>query len=164
LYRVLLESQEQKLKEVKGKIEKLEERLINDEIEPITYKKWFAKLSAEKGVLETAIGNLAKSHANIFEKLQQAIPVLTNLSNLYLKISLPGKQALLKKVFEGGLVYDGHTLRTPRLHAALAHNYNNIKEKGLLLVEQPFFNFAKVEPLYRVRDSNPYHHRERVVS
>jgi hypothetical protein len=92
--KLLQESQAQKLKEVIAKIERLEERLIKDEIETITYKKWFTKLSAEKGVLETAISNLAKSHTNIFEKLQQAIP-------------------------------------------ALIHNYSSIKQKGLLLLEQP---------------------------
>jgi hypothetical protein len=64
--KLLQESQAQKLKEVITKIERLEERLIKDEIETITYKKWFAKLSAEKGALETAINNLSKT--NIFEK------------------------------------------------------------------------------------------------
>jgi site-specific DNA recombinase len=143
--RLLQEAQVQKLNEVVAKIDRLEERMINDEIEMVTYKKWFIKLSAEKGVLETAINNLGKAQTNLLEKLQQAIPVLTNLRNLYLKISLAGKQAFLKKVFEGGLVYDGHTLRTPRLHAALAHNYNNIKQKGLLLLEQPSVNFPLSE-------------------
>jgi hypothetical protein len=65
----------------------------------------------------------------MFEKLQQAIPVLTNLRNLYSSILLAGKQALLK-VFEGGLIYDGCALRTPRLHPALIHNYSIIKENG----------------------------------
>jgi site-specific DNA recombinase len=138
---MLKQSQEQKLKELETKIDRLEERLVNDEIETSTYKKWFAKLSAEKGALETAISTLGKAHTNLLEKLQQAIPILTNLRNLYLKISLAGKQALLKKVFEGGLVYDGHSLRTPRLNAALAHNYNNIKQKGLLLLEKPSEDF-----------------------
>lgn len=138
----LKETKEQKLKEVTTKIERLEERLIKDEIEPITYKKWFAKLSAEKGSLEVEIANLSKNRTNLFEKLQQAIPILTNLKNLYLSITLSGKQALLNKVFEGGLIYDGHTLRTPRLHPALIHNYNNIKQKGLLFSEQPDQNFA----------------------
>ena len=65
--KLLQQSQEQKLKEVKTKIEKLEERLINDEIETITYKKWFTKLSAEKSSLEVAISNISKSRSTIYE-------------------------------------------------------------------------------------------------
>lgn len=50
--KVLLGSKMQKLKELKLKMESLEEKVINNEIETITYKKWFTKLSAEKGSLE----------------------------------------------------------------------------------------------------------------
>ena len=74
--------------------------------------------------------------AHLFDKLDQALPMLTNLKNLFHSIKLQGKQALLNKVFEGGLTYDGTILRTLRLHAALLHNYLKIKEKGLLVVEQ----------------------------
>ena len=70
-------------------------------------------------------------------KLEKALPALTNLKNLYHSLQLGDKQALLKKVFEGGPVYDGIRLRTPRLHSCFIHNYQRIKEKGLLLVEQP---------------------------
>ena len=37
---------------MRTKIEKLEEKLINDQMEPVTYKKWTVKLAAEKGSLE----------------------------------------------------------------------------------------------------------------
>ena len=71
------------------------------------------------------------------ERLERALPALTDLKNLYERLGLNGKQTLLKRVFEGGLIYDGQLLRTPRLHPALMHNYVRIKEKRLLFVEQP---------------------------
>jgi hypothetical protein len=44
---------------------------------------------------------------------------------------------LLKKVFEVGIKYDGKVLRTPMINPALIDNYFRMKEKGLLVVEQP---------------------------
>jgi hypothetical protein len=40
-------------------------------------------------------------------------------------------------VFEVGLINNGKLFRTPFIHKALMHNYNKVKEKGLLLIEQP---------------------------
>jgi site-specific DNA recombinase len=156
--KVLLDSKMQKLKELKLKMENLEEKMINNEIETITYKKWFTKLSAEKGSLEIEIAGLSKTNTSLFEKLDKALPLLTNLKTLYNSAKLSGKQLLLKRVFEGGLTYNGSRLRTPRLHLALLHNYQRIKEKGLLLLEQPDEKMSKTEGCttygIRTRDSS----------
>ena len=80
---------------------------------------------------------IRKSNKNIFGRLDEVIPVLTNLKHLYISISLEGKQMLLNKVFEVGIRYDGVVLRTGMINAALVPNYLIIKEKGLLLIEQP---------------------------
>jgi len=44
---------------------------------------------------------------------------------------------LLKRVFEVGIKYDGAVVRTLSINPALVDNYFNMKEKGLLVVEQP---------------------------
>jgi hypothetical protein len=93
-----LRSKTQSLSDVKLKIEKLEQRLINDEIEPITYKKWFAKLSTEKSGLEIEIETLS---------------ILSNLDHLLNSAQLNGKHLLLNKVFEGGLVWMGRYFEHP---------------------------------------------------
>jgi len=49
-----------------------------------------------------------------------------SLKHLYIGCSLKGQQLLLKRVFEVGVMYNGRLVRTPSL-----------KEKGLLIVEQP---------------------------
>ena len=119
--------------------------MVNNEIETITYKKWFTKLSAEKGSLEIEIAGLSKTNTSLCEKLDKVLPLLTDLRTLYNSVKLSDKQSLLKRVFEGGLIYDGSKLRTPRLHFALLHNYQKIKEKGLLLLEQPNEIMSKPE-------------------
>ncbi len=70
---VLLDMKMQKLKELKLRMESLEEKMINDEIEVITYRKWYTKLSAEKGSLEIEIPNLSKANTDMFEKLDKTI-------------------------------------------------------------------------------------------
>jgi len=111
--------------------------MINDEIEPATYKVWYSKLNSQKAVIENELIELRKNNKNIFDRLEEVIPILTNLKHLYISISLEGKQMLLNKVFEVGIRYDGGVLRTPMINPALVPNYLIMKEKGLLLVEQP---------------------------
>jgi site-specific DNA recombinase len=133
----LLKSRQKEFQDISLKIERLELKMINDEIEASTYKVWFTKLNSQKAVLENEIIELKKNNKNIFDRLDEAIPVLTNLRNLYVSISLEGKQMLLNKVFEVGIRYDGKVFRTPMINPGLISNYMSIKEKGLLIVEQP---------------------------
>jgi site-specific DNA recombinase len=131
------------LKAVNEKIERLEEKIVNDLIEPKTYKVWYARLNGEKSVLENDISALKKRTKPVFDDLEQVIPHLTNLKGLYNEISLEGKQLLLKTGFELGIAYDGKLFRTAMINPALVSNYVRIKEKGLLVVEQPEEFFAK---------------------
>lgn len=131
------------LRAVNEKIERLEEKVVNDVIEPKTYKVWYARLNGEKSALEREIAALKTRTKTVFEDLDQAIPLLTNLRGLYNGVSLEGKQLLLKTGFELGIVYDGSRFRTTMINPALVSNYVRIKEKGLLLVEQPDDFFAK---------------------
>ncbi len=52
---VMMNSKVRDFKEVAAMIEKLERKMINDEIEASTYKVWFARLNAEKAALENDI-------------------------------------------------------------------------------------------------------------
>jgi len=132
-----LKSKETEFRELNTKIERLEYKMINDEIEASTYKVWFAKLNAQKAVLENEIIALRKGKKTVFDSLDEAIPLMTNLKNLYHGVSLEGKQLLLKTGFELGLTYNGGVLRTAMINPALIDNYMRIKDFGLLEMEQP---------------------------
>ena len=56
---------------------------------------------------------------------------------MHAKTNLAGKQALIKKVFEPGITYESDIPQTPYVDPAFMHNMQNLKEKGLLLIEQP---------------------------
>jgi len=134
---VLLEAKYSEFNSVAEKIEKLEEKMLNDVIDPSTYKTWFARLSAERGALENEIIALKRDKQTVFNRLEEGIRLLCNLRNLYISTTLEGQQMLLKKVFEVGIKYDGKVFRTPMINPALVDNDLAMKEKGLLEVEQP---------------------------
>lgn len=131
-----MQSKQKEFEEVTGKIVKLEEKMINGQIETSTYEVWLAKLNGRKGALERKIMDLKEDNKNIFERLDEAIPILSILKNLYCLLTLEGKRMLLNKVFAFGLIYDGEVLGTSMTHPALIHNYLSIKEKRPILVDQ----------------------------
>ena len=133
------------LNEVARKIDSLEEKLINNQVEFVTYKKWFSKLNGERGNLDREIVELKKDKQNIFDRLEEAVPEMCNLNKLYLAAPLEAKQMLLNKVFEVGIMYDGKSFRTPMIHPALISNYLRIREKGLVKVDQPYDVLLKLE-------------------
>lgn len=125
------------LHELDIKIEKLEDRLMNDEIEPDTYKKWFKKYNGERGEIMSELSILNSDKTDQWDRLNKHLPLLTNIPGLYEKANLEQQHMLLKRVFEHGLIYSDGVVRTTKLNAALAHNTLTLKEKGLLYVEQP---------------------------
>jgi site-specific DNA recombinase len=133
----LLETKHREFNSIGAKIEGLEEKMVNDQIEASTYKLWFSRLNAERSSVQMEIDRLKKDKNEVLGRLNEAIPLLCNLRDLYISTTLEGQHLLLNKVFELGLLYDGHIFRTQMINPALVDNYLAIKEKGLLLVEQP---------------------------
>lgn len=71
------------LTEVNKKIEKLEARLMNDEIESSTYKTWFQKYSSERALLLKEIDTLKKNGNDKWQRLEKLLPELTNIQSIY---------------------------------------------------------------------------------
>ncbi|WP_142685942.1 hypothetical protein [Chitinophaga polysaccharea] len=141
--KAMLIAKQKEVKDIEVKIEEVEERLMNKEIEPATYKKWYNKLSAAKSVLFHEIEKLSSHINEKMSRLEKAIPYLCNLKTLYESLGLMGKQKLLNGVFKANLIFTGEQLRTPLPHPALMCNYLKTNKKGLLFVEQPSSNLGE---------------------
>jgi site-specific DNA recombinase len=141
--KTMLIAKQKEVKDIEVKIEEVEERLINKEIEPATYKKWYNKLSAAKSVLFHEVEKLSSNINEKMSRLEKAIPQLCNHKTLYESLGLMGKQKLLHGVFKANLIFTGEQLRTPLLHPALMCNYLKANKKGLLFVEQPSSNLGE---------------------
>lgn len=63
-----------------------------------------------------------------------------NMREIYEKATIRRKHALIKGVFKQGIMYLNNGFRTPYINPLFAHNIMNIKQKGLLTLEQSFLN------------------------
>lgn len=116
------EAKKEELNTVKVKIERLEERLVNDEIEADTYKKYYRKFQTEKALLTEEVSYLKESVSDKLDRQLELLPYLVNLSAIYDKANLNQKHSLLCGVFKHGLTYKESAFRTPYLNPAFRHN------------------------------------------
>ncbi|MFB2121201.1 hypothetical protein [Parapedobacter sp. 2B3] len=120
-------------------VPQVEEKLINDEIDGTTYKKWVNRYSQDKAVLNEQIEQTLNSNdEKELTKLIQFLPKVTGLKNLYKEMPLNRKQALIKGVFKLDLTYFDGKFRTPYIEPAFARNALIAKEKGLLEIEESY--------------------------
>ena len=128
-----------------SKLDRLEERLINDEIDGSTYKKWNNRLRQERAVIEDSLNQMTSEGVQgRFDKIKQYLPSLSNLGEVFNNANFKGKQLLLNTVFKLGITIKEGKLRTPYVHPALSHNILAIKEKGLLEIEEPLSSSGKI--------------------
>ncbi len=129
------------LKEINEKIFKLEERLMNNEIEASTYKTWFQKFKEEKAVLEYQLnGSTKKAIDNSDDIVERILPNLGNLYEIYEKGNITQKHTLIRGVFKDSLLWGEGSFRTAFIDPTFYDNVLKIKEKGLLFYEQPSLN------------------------
>ncbi|MDB5124810.1 MAG: site-specific recombinase, invertase Pin [Mucilaginibacter sp.] len=132
-----LASKTKEVEELRKKIESLEERFLNKEIEVDTYKRWYTKYSAEKAQVMQQLHGLNNSNKTKWERCNQLLPSLTSLADIYEKTTIKYKHLLIKAVFKHAITYSEDAFRTPSINDLFAGNYLKVKEKGLLFVEQP---------------------------
>jgi len=83
----------------------LEEKLVNDEIESQTYKKWFKRLKEQTAILETEIQALHNGQSANLNLVERLLPRLTNIPAIFDKANIYQKHTILKEVFKAGLIY-----------------------------------------------------------
>lgn len=127
------------LNELNEKIFKLEERLMNNEIESSTYLTWFQKFKEEKAMLEYSLkGNQPSKIRNEDDLIERILPDLTTLYEIYEKGNITQKHTLLRGVFKDNLVWGEGMFRTAFIDPTFNDNILKVKQKGLLFNEQPF--------------------------
>ena len=132
------------LREINKKIYKLEERMVNDEIEATTYQTWFKKLQNEKRMIEAVLNGdekpRIKSDKDIVARM---LPRLENLFLLYDKGNVTQKHTLIRGLFKDSLLWGHGSFRTKYLDRTFHDNLLKVNKKGLLFNEQPFKNLNK---------------------
>lgn len=121
------------LAELDKTIDKLESRLMKDEIGHETYKKWHRKYNLERGELLGQINNLQQDNNNQFKKLKDYLPLLSDVPGIFKNVNLEKKHLLLKLVFDHGLIYSEGLVRTPKINIMFYENSLILKENDCSL-------------------------------
>jgi site-specific DNA recombinase len=136
-YEMLADNQKQ-LKSLKGKIESLEEKYIDNDIDKATYLKWRARYLSDQGTLEASIANLKDPLEKRMERTHAQLANLNNLAWLFQKATIAQKQTFIRCVFGNNLYHQDGCYRTTFILPIFSPKAALLKEKGLLIVdEQP---------------------------
>jgi site-specific DNA recombinase len=128
---------ERNLKSAAERLEQLEERFITGKITADVYNKWYSRYSHEHAELKKLVDSF-QDNSNAYWKLfNDQIDKLGDIHHLYHLCDLHQKHTFIRQVFDCSLKYHRGVYRTPYLISLFEHNTLILKEKGLLLVEQP---------------------------
>lgn len=118
--RVTLEKQ---FAEIEKKIERLEDRYINDEIDKPMFEKYKAKFIAEKIEASKNLSKAATKVSNLEELVDKAITCASKLASLWDSSDYEERQKLQNLFFPAGLTYcrKTNTCRTPRINNIFRH-------------------------------------------
>jgi site-specific DNA recombinase len=118
-------------------IDELEEKYLTDRITEDTYSKWCSRWNTERYAIQDAIDKLQVPQDSIWKRYNECMPMLGDVHYLYQKGDIHHKQAFVKVVFNSQLYYQGSSYRTPYILPVFGLKAAPLKEKGLLIVEQP---------------------------
>lgn len=144
----------QELTETTQKIINIEEDRINRVMNADTFTKWYSLLSSKQNSLKEQIETLSKPKDEIMNHYKETLPLLTDLNYLYKIATVPAKQELLNTLFDNTLMYDGLIYRTYNLYPIYRPKELILKQKGLLVIEQPSIDFANSAKLCPVGSQN----------
>jgi site-specific DNA recombinase len=109
-----------------------------------SYKKWMKKLSAEKAKLEDQMSYLEPDPGGFYQSRIACFAYTLNIPKVFEDSSLNQQHAIINAVFKEGLTFRDGMFRTPCINPAFAHNVLSLKQKGLLVVEQPSKDFYSI--------------------
>ncbi|MEO7211804.1 recombinase family protein [Mucilaginibacter sp.] len=110
---------QQKLAELQKKIERLEERLMAEDIPSELYYKYVAKYNEEKEEVETEFSKPGLEMSNLDSCINTAMDLAINLPKKWLAGDYCTKQRLQNLIFPEGISYNRETdqCRTPRINS-----------------------------------------------
>lgn len=141
----IITARKRELTGLQQRIENLEEKYITNNLDADTYHKWKARYQSEISTLKRYIADAGRPVHELLSFFRATLPRLSNLQWQYEKADLHTKQAILRTVFNSQLYYHNGIYRTPYILPAFALKAATLKEKRLLIIEQPLQNSSKVE-------------------
>ena len=109
---------QKQLIELNNKVERLEERFVNEEINKDLYEKFLSKFRIEKEDLLQHLQGCPISHSNLEKYIKRTIELSTELPTLWASSNFIDKQRLQKLIFSEGIYYNKEkdTTRTTNIN------------------------------------------------
>jgi site-specific DNA recombinase len=107
------------LKEIDGKIERLEERFINEELKSDLYEKFATKFKEEKEQIMEKVKGCTISGSNLDFYIKRSVQLSTELPTVWSSSDYTHKQKLQNLIFPEGIYYNkkNDQSRTPKINS-----------------------------------------------
>ncbi|WP_394332975.1 recombinase family protein [Pedobacter insulae] len=136
----------QQLVELNKKIERLEERFIEEEITRELYLKYLEKYQVDKKEIESGLLKTSKRVSNLSECVDLTIDFALNMQSRWLTADYYTKQRLQFLIFPEGIGYDkkNDECRTPRINSLFAYvaNLQQVLTKNKSGIPELGLNYA----------------------
>jgi hypothetical protein len=149
----LLAAATKSLRSVQDKIASVEEKYLMGETSKASYTKVISRLRGQQVELERNLYDLQSDQQQYWDRLTALLPKLYDIRGTYETLTLVRKQQLLNMVFDNSVTHDGEVYRTAFLDPIFQHNALILKEKRLLIVEQPFKENSEIPKRALLRSS-----------
>ena len=110
------------LTDVVKKIETLEEKFIQEEINRELYDKFLLKYKTEKNNIEEKIGSTRLDLSNLENQIKKYVNICLELPSLWEKASFHAKMEIQNIIFPEGILYDreNSNYRTPKVNSVIS--------------------------------------------
>ena len=130
---------EKEILAMEGKLDRLEERFINEELSRELYEKYLTKYRAEKNEMEEALSSLSIHSSNLSKEIAHALNITMDVADLWQKAKYNAKQTLQQIIYPDGISYckKNKQCRTIRVNeiVKLIHSISvelDVKKKGTI--------------------------------
>jgi site-specific DNA recombinase len=122
---------------VEKKISGLEEKYFLNKVDDATYSKWKANYHTEISSFKDQLNDLQEPVDQVWKRYNESLGKLCDLHWVYNSSTVEDKQAFVRLVFNNSLYYQENIYRTTFLMDLFKPKALILKEKRLLIYEQP---------------------------
>ncbi len=142
---IMITEKKRELAQLQQRLDSVEEKYINNDLDKEAYKKWTQRYQSEMAVIKKYISDYQQPVADQLAMIRTQLPKLGNLAWQYQQADLHTKQALLRTVFNSQLYYADGIYRTPYILPGFSRQATTLQEKRLLIIEQPIHKPAEMQ-------------------
>jgi hypothetical protein len=132
------------LQTVRDKIHTTEGQfLMQPHLSQASYAKVMTSLRAEEAKIQRQIAEFNANNQVYWDRLKGFMLLAHDVRNAFYTMALLAQQRFVNMVFDSSLSYFDNSYRTPYLHPLFSHNELILKEKRLLVIEQPLIKLRQ---------------------